>query len=96
MFTSKVTGLWPTKADFKHMLPAVLRGTTLGSALEMQPWLQTLEEEVQHTEADALLPSEAGQVDGPPGARIPIKLEDIQQQLTIWEKPLEEPKPKTD
>ncbi|MFC5498470.1 tripartite tricarboxylate transporter permease [Caenimonas terrae] len=37
VFTSKVTGLWPTKDDFKHMLPAVLRGTSLGSALGILP-----------------------------------------------------------
>jgi TctA family transporter len=37
VFTSKVTGLWPTKADFKHMLPAVLRGTGLGSLLGILP-----------------------------------------------------------
>ena len=28
MFTGKVKNLFPTKDDFKHMLPAVLRGTT--------------------------------------------------------------------
>ncbi|MBN8749942.1 Tripartite tricarboxylate transporter TctA family protein [Xylophilus ampelinus] len=37
VFTSKVTGLWPTKEDFKKMAPAVLRGTTLGSALGILP-----------------------------------------------------------
>ena len=37
VFTSKVTGLWPTKADFKNMWPAVLRGTFLGSALGILP-----------------------------------------------------------
>src|SRR6187549_2747871 len=37
VFTSKVTGLWPTKQDFKNMAPAVLRGTTLGSALGILP-----------------------------------------------------------
>lgn len=70
--------------------------TTLGSALEMQPWLQTLEEEVQHAEADVLLPTESGQIDGPPDARVPITLDDVQRQLAVWEKPLEEPKPKSD
>lgn len=70
--------------------------TTLGSALEMQPWLQTLEEEVQQTEADALLPSEPGVVDGPPGARVPVTLDDVRQQLAVWEKPLEETNPKSD
>jgi putative tricarboxylic transport membrane protein len=37
VFTSKVKGLWPTKEDFKNMAPAVLRGTTLGSALGILP-----------------------------------------------------------
>jgi putative tricarboxylic transport membrane protein len=37
VFTDKVHGLMPTKEDFKHMLPAVLRGTALGSALGILP-----------------------------------------------------------
>jgi len=37
VFTSKVTGLMPTKEDFKRMVPAVLRGTLLGSALGILP-----------------------------------------------------------
>ena len=37
MFTAKVTGLFPTKEDFKHMAPAMLRGTFLGSALGILP-----------------------------------------------------------
>ncbi len=37
VFTAKVAGLWPTKEDFKHMTPAVLRGTFLGSALGILP-----------------------------------------------------------
>ncbi len=37
VFTAKVQGLWPTKQDFKDMLPAVLRGTALGSALGILP-----------------------------------------------------------
>ncbi|MBL8420603.1 MAG: tripartite tricarboxylate transporter permease [Dechloromonas sp.] len=37
VFTTKVTGLWPTKEDFRNMLPAVLRGTTLGSVLGILP-----------------------------------------------------------
>ena len=37
VFTSKVTGLMPTAADFKRMFPAILRGTTLGSALGILP-----------------------------------------------------------
>jgi TctA family transporter len=37
VFTAKVTGLMPTKEDFKRMTPAVLRGTALGSALGILP-----------------------------------------------------------
>ena len=37
VFTAKVHGLFPTKADFKHMVPAILRGTALGSALGILP-----------------------------------------------------------
>lgn len=37
VFTAKVTGLFPTRQDFKHMLPAMLRGTALGSALGILP-----------------------------------------------------------
>ncbi len=37
VFTAKVQGLFPTKADFKAMLPAVLRGTALGSMLGILP-----------------------------------------------------------
>ncbi|MEZ5664915.1 MAG: tripartite tricarboxylate transporter permease [Burkholderiaceae bacterium] len=37
VFTGKVQGILPTAEDFKRMLPAVLRGTTLGSALGILP-----------------------------------------------------------
>ena len=37
VFTSNVTGLMPTKEDFKNMVPAVLRGTALGSILGILP-----------------------------------------------------------
>ena len=37
VFTANVTGLWPTKEDFKNMIPAVLRGTALGSVLGILP-----------------------------------------------------------
>jgi putative tricarboxylic transport membrane protein len=36
-FTSKVTNLFPTKDDFRRMLPAAARGTTLGTLLGMLP-----------------------------------------------------------
>jgi len=37
VFTTGVTGLWPTKEDFRNMIPAVLRGTALGSILGILP-----------------------------------------------------------
>lgn len=37
LYLNKVTGLLPTKDDFKNMLPAVLRGTTLGTVLGILP-----------------------------------------------------------
>ncbi|SOY47930.1 conserved hypothetical protein; putative TRANSMEMBRANE PROTEIN [Cupriavidus taiwanensis] len=36
-FTDHITNLFPTKEDFKRMIPAVLRGTLLGSALGILP-----------------------------------------------------------
>ena len=37
VFTGKVTGLFPTKEDFRNMIPAILRGTALGSMLGILP-----------------------------------------------------------
>jgi TctA family transporter len=37
VFTKSVTGLWPTKQDFRDAAPAVLRGTALGSTLGILP-----------------------------------------------------------
>ncbi|MFP8778012.1 tripartite tricarboxylate transporter permease [Hydrogenophaga sp. RWCD_12] len=37
VFTGKVDGIMPSKEDFKNMIPAVLRGTALGSALGILP-----------------------------------------------------------
>ena len=37
VFTAKVQGLFPTKEDFKRMLPAMMRGTALGSCLGILP-----------------------------------------------------------
>jgi TctA family transporter len=37
VFTGKVEGIMPTKEDLKNMVPAVLRGTALGSALGILP-----------------------------------------------------------
>ncbi|MCP2937268.1 tripartite tricarboxylate transporter permease, partial [Salmonella enterica subsp. enterica serovar Typhimurium] len=36
-FTDRVTNLFPPKEDFQRMIPAVLRGTALGSALGVLP-----------------------------------------------------------
>ena len=37
VFAAKVSGLMPSKEDFKRMIPAMLRGTALGSALGILP-----------------------------------------------------------
>ncbi|MDO9483963.1 MAG: tripartite tricarboxylate transporter permease [Hydrogenophaga sp.] len=37
VFTGKVTGIMPTAEDFRNMVPAVLRGTALGSVLGILP-----------------------------------------------------------
>jgi len=37
VFAAKVSGLFPTKEDFKRIIPAVLRGTALGSCLGILP-----------------------------------------------------------
>ncbi|MEN9995735.1 MAG: hypothetical protein RL462_511 [Pseudomonadota bacterium] len=37
VFLGKVTGLFPTKEDFRNMTPAVLRGTAIGSILGILP-----------------------------------------------------------
>ena len=37
VFTKNVSGLWPTRQDFKDAFPAVLRGTSLGSILGVLP-----------------------------------------------------------
>jgi putative tricarboxylic transport membrane protein len=37
IFTGKVKNLYPTKEDFKRMVPAILRGTAIGSILGILP-----------------------------------------------------------
>lgn len=37
VFTASVQGLWPSRQDFRHMWPAMLRGTGLGSVLGILP-----------------------------------------------------------
>lgn len=36
-FLDKVTSLWPSKEDFKRMMPSILRGTSIGSILGVLP-----------------------------------------------------------
>lgn len=61
--------------------------TTSGSALEVQPWLQSLAEEVQLVESELVFPQDAAvQYDLPPV--VPVSLESLRQQLESWEKPL--------
>jgi hypothetical protein len=64
--------------------------TTLGSALEPQPWLQALEEEIQSAEAEVGSFGEMAQAISLAPARVPIDVEDIRRQLSLWEKPLED------
>jgi TctA family transporter len=37
VMTQKITNMFPTKEDFKRMIPAILRGTTLGTCLGILP-----------------------------------------------------------
>ena len=37
LVTKKITGLWPTREDFRRSTPAILRGTALGSVLGLLP-----------------------------------------------------------
>src|SRR5690606_23719533 len=37
VFTRKVSGLWPTRKDFRMAAPAMLRGTAIGSLLGVLP-----------------------------------------------------------
>ncbi|MEZ5764128.1 MAG: tripartite tricarboxylate transporter permease [Xanthobacteraceae bacterium] len=37
VMTQKITNMFPTKQDFKRMIPAILRGTTLGTCLGILP-----------------------------------------------------------
>ena len=75
-------------AQFKDECERYLT-TTLGSALEPQAWLQSVEEEVQQVETDEILSPGASE-EPSAAARVPIDLEELQQQLAIWEKPLEQ------
>jgi putative tricarboxylic transport membrane protein len=37
VYTAEVHGLWPTREDFKNIVPAILRGTALGCSLGILP-----------------------------------------------------------
>ena len=37
LVSQKISGLWPTREDFRRAWPAVLRGTSLGSILGVLP-----------------------------------------------------------
>ncbi|KWT97640.1 MULTISPECIES: tripartite tricarboxylate transporter permease [unclassified Variovorax] len=37
IYTAEVHGLWPTREDFRHIIPAALRGTALGCSLGILP-----------------------------------------------------------
>jgi hypothetical protein len=62
--------------------------TTSGSALELQPWLQSLADEVQQTESELNLPDEGGR-NSRPKPQVAVSLESLREQLEHWEKPLD-------
>jgi hypothetical protein len=62
--------------------------TTSGSAMEIQPWLQSLADEVQQTEAELNFPEDAARAPHP-NPQVPISLDSLRQQLEHWEKPLD-------
>lgn len=64
--------------------------TTSGSALEVQPWLQSLADEVQRVEAELALPTRGEPRQESP--RVPITREELDRQLEVWEKSLENEK----
>lgn len=63
--------------------------TTSGSALDLQPWLQNLTDEVQQSEAELLFPEGIPTVEFGKSLSAP-DLEELQAQLKDWEKPLED------
>lgn len=64
--------------------------TSSGSALEVQPWLQSLADEVQQVEAD-LSWHDPGNENEEPRAVQPIDDAEIRRQLAAWVKPLDRP-----
>ena len=54
--------------------------------------LQTLEEEIQHAEAESGAMGDPALGASPPSARIPLDMDDLRRQLAVWEKPLEDAK----
>jgi hypothetical protein len=64
--------------------------TTLGSALELQPWLQTLDEEVQEAEAEGTLSTDGSSAPPMLPRSVTIDLDDLERQLDNWEKSLKD------
>ncbi|MBS0265297.1 MAG: hypothetical protein JSS02_25410, partial [Planctomycetes bacterium] len=64
--------------------------TTMGSALELLPWLQTLEEEVQDAEAATMQSAETLLLTGQAPKSMVIDIADLERQLNDLDKPLQD------
>ena len=62
VFAKRVSGLWPTRQDFKDAWPAVLRGTALGSVLGVLPGGGALLSSFSAYTLEKKLPGRAGEV----------------------------------
>ena len=62
VFTKRVSGLWPTRQDFKDAWPAVLRGTALGSVLGVLPGGGALLSSFAAYTLEKKMPGRAGEV----------------------------------
>ncbi len=60
--------------------------TTSGSAMDLQPWLQNLADEVHEVEDEG--PLGDSQLSDRVVPEIPLSLEDLRSQLEVWDKPL--------
>lgn len=61
--------------------------TTQGSAMDLQPWLQSLADEVEQSEDELLAPGDADAF-AAQTAILSFSPDDLRQQLEAWEKPL--------
>jgi hypothetical protein len=79
-------------SDFKQLQSETEEylSTTLGSALELLPWLQTLEEEVQEAEAATMQSADGATPAGQTPKSTVIDLEDLERQLEDLDKPLKD------